>query len=89
MVILVGTIAVGAAGEPARGIPATTMAEMGFDEVQAMSDSEGLAVRGKGSYAIVWGTGYGRIVRRHFARGSSFTISGGYISGGGAWGFSR
>lgn len=87
MVILAATIAVGA--EPARRVPADTMREMGFGKVQVMSDRDGQQVRGKGSYAIVWGTGYGPIVRRHFAHGSSFMISGGTVYGGHAWAFAR
>lgn len=89
--LLAGTIATAAAAEPAGSIPRATLSAMGFDGVQAIADGEGLAVRGKGSYAIVWGTGYGVIVRQHFARGSgpgTSTGPGGF-SGGSSKAFAR
>ncbi|MGD9724694.1 MAG: hypothetical protein AB7O59_20650 [Pirellulales bacterium] len=36
-------------------VPATTLSSMGFGGVQIMSDDAGLAVRGKGTSASVWG----------------------------------
>jgi hypothetical protein len=89
-VLLAGMAAAVSAAEPAGSVPKATLGAMGWGKVQPMSDSAGLAVRGKGSFAIVWGTGYGPIVRQHFARGGSFTISpGGGFSGGGAFAFAR
>jgi len=60
--------------------------------VGAVDDArrEGLKVRGKGSFAYVFGSGYGLITRQHFAIGSSHVVSpGGLISGGGARAYAR
>jgi hypothetical protein len=43
------------AGEVAGAVPSTTLNSMGFGGVEIMSDQAGLAVRGKGTYAYVWG----------------------------------
>jgi hypothetical protein len=43
------------AGELAGAVPATTLSSMGFGSLDVMSDDAGLAVRGKGTYAAVWG----------------------------------
>lgn len=89
-VLLAAIAATASAAEPARPVPQSTLAKMGFGAIRALDDREGLAVRGKGSYAYVFGTGYGLISRQHFARGSSHTVSpGGTFSGGGARAFAR
>ena len=44
------------AGEIAGAVPSTTLNSMGFAGVEIMSDEAGLAVRGKGTYAAVWGS---------------------------------
>ncbi len=44
------------AGEVAGAVPAATLNSMGFGGVEIMSDDAGLAVRGKGTYAYVWGS---------------------------------
>jgi hypothetical protein len=44
------------AGEFAGAVPATTLSSMGFGGVELMSDDAGQAVRGKGSFAAVWGS---------------------------------
>ena len=63
---------------------------MGFAQARTLPDNQGVQVRGKGSFAIVWGTGYGPIVRQHFAAGSSHVITpAGSFSGGGSFGFAR
>jgi hypothetical protein len=77
--------ALATAAEPGRSVPAATLSAMGFDRVQPLADREGLAVRGKGSFAIVWGTGYGPIVRQHFAIGGKINFSFSGFSGGGAF----
>ena len=52
LVASLGAFAV--AGEPA-DVPTATLSSMGFGGVQLMSDTEGLAIRGKGTYGDVWG----------------------------------
>ena len=39
----------------ADSVPANTLSSMGFGSVSLMSDDAGLTVRGKGSFAAVWG----------------------------------
>lgn len=62
--LVAGVAASLSAGEVVGAVPATTLSSMGFGGVQLMSDADGLAVRGKGTYANVWGnssaTYYGR-----------------------------
>lgn len=53
--LVVGLTASVSAGEPAGAVPATTLSSMGFGGVEIMSDADGLAIRGKGTYAYVWG----------------------------------
>ena len=48
-------VASASAGEHA--VSKSTLNSMGFSSVQVMSDVDGLAVRGKGTYASVWGSG--------------------------------
>jgi hypothetical protein len=85
-----GMIATAAAAERVAAVPHATLTAMGYGNVPAMSDDDGLAVRGRGSFAIVWGTGYGPIVRRHFAAGSNVIVSpGGKVSGGRSYAFAR
>ena len=82
--LLIGLVATAAAADRGASIPNATLAKMGFGRTQPMSDNDGLVVRGKGSYAIVWGTGYGVIVRQHFAFGAgpgTSTGSGGFSGG--------
>jgi len=43
------------AGELGSAVPATTLSSMGFGGAEIMTDDAGLAVRGKGTYASVWG----------------------------------
>jgi hypothetical protein len=40
----------------ADSVPANTLSSMGFGSVSVMSDDAGLTVRGKGSFATVWGS---------------------------------
>ena len=81
---LVGPMLTAAASEPRGAVPRSTQTSMGFGSAATLSDSDGLHVRGKGSRAIVWGTGYGVIVRPHLAigagagKGTSFVFSFGY-----------
>ncbi len=89
-VFLTGLVAASSAAEPGKSIPGSTLTTMGFGKVQPIADSEGLAVRGKGSFAKVWGTGYGVIVRQHYASGSGpGTSTGSGFSGGGSRAFAR
>ena len=84
MLALVGLVLTAEAAEPRGAVPRSTQTAMGFGTATTLSDSDGLNVRGKGSRAIVWGTGYGVIVRPHLAigagpgKGSSFGFSFGY-----------
>jgi hypothetical protein len=88
--MLAGSAVAAAAREPAAAVDGSKLSQMGFARARTLSDDEGLRVRGKGSFAIVWGTGYGPIVRQHFAAGSFRTITpGGSFSGGGSFGFAR
>ena len=48
------TVSVSAA-DLGSAVPATTLSSMGFGGAEIMSDNAGLAVRGKGTYASVWG----------------------------------
>lgn len=69
-VVLLGSLAATAsAADRGASISQATLASMGLGNAQPMSDSQGMAVRGMGSIAIVWGTGYGVIVRPHLAAG--------------------
>ena len=52
-VILAGFVASASAGE----ISKSTLKSMGLGGMQQLSDSDGLAVRGKGTSASVWGQG--------------------------------
>jgi hypothetical protein len=54
MVIFAGIAATASAGE--RAVPKSTLASMGFASAHQMSDTDGLAVRGKGTSASVMGT---------------------------------
>jgi len=40
-----------------RAISKSTLASMGLSSMQTLSDNDGLAIRGKGTYANVWGSG--------------------------------
>ncbi len=82
--LLLGLSLAAQAKEPRGAVPRSTQTAMGFGSAATLSDSDGLHVRGKGSRAIVWGTGYGVIVRPHLAigagagKGTSFGFSFGY-----------
>ena len=41
----------------------STLGSMGLGSMQQMSDNDGLAVRGKGTQASVWGGELGQLVR--------------------------
>ena len=77
------------AAEPAGQVPRDKLSAMGFGAAAPLSDNQGLNVRGKGTRAIVWGTGYGVIVRPHFAVGAGPGTSTGGFSGGLSIGFAR
>src|SRR5262245_11248776 len=53
VVLLAGFVATASAGE----ISKSALGSMGFSSMQKMSDNDGLAVRGKGTSASVWGSG--------------------------------
>ncbi|REK19287.1 MAG: hypothetical protein DWQ37_01460 [Planctomycetota bacterium] len=59
-------VSTASAGEPA-GISKNTLGNMGLGSMQTMSDTEGMTVRGKGTFAGVWG-------------GSTAAWSGGQVS---------
>ncbi len=53
IVLVASMSAVVSAGE--LSVPKSTLNSMGFSSVSVMSDNDGLAVRGKGTSASVWG----------------------------------
>jgi hypothetical protein len=53
--LVAGLASTVSAGDFAGAVPAATLNSMGFGGVEIMSDDAGLAVRGKGSFAAVWG----------------------------------
>jgi hypothetical protein len=86
-VLLACTASASSGAENAKAVPNATLRAMGLGGVQAMSDQQGLAVRGKGSRVIVWGTAFGVKTGRHFAAGFGVVVSpGGAKAGGGAFG---
>ena len=62
------------AGEPV--VPGSTLAAMGLADMQPLSDADGLAVRGKGTFANVWGGStanwFGQSSTNHYSAGSSW-----------------
>ena len=56
LVIFAGIAATVSAGERAVSVPKSTLTSMGFNSAHQLSDSDGLAVRGKGTSAAVMGT---------------------------------
>jgi hypothetical protein len=86
-VVLFGCmVATASAGDRVASVPNSTLASMGLGNVQRMSDSQGQAIRGKGSFATVFGTGYGVITHTHFAFGFGFGTG---FSGGGSVAFAK
>lgn len=77
-------------------IAASRLAEMGLGGMATISDQQGMEVRGSG-FVIVFGKSYARgggsdhyfKVRRHRARGSSFSYGGGSWAGGFARAYAR
>ena len=65
------------AADLAGSVPATTLSSMGFGGVEILSDDAGLAVRGKGTYANVWGNSTANYTNRN----GSNTSSNGYDAG--------
>ena len=62
------------AAQPA--VPAATLQGMGLGQMQSMSDVDGLAVRGKGTSASVWGSSqanwYGQTSSNNYSASSSW-----------------
>jgi hypothetical protein len=56
MVIFAGIAATASAAERVVSVPKATLASMGFASAHQLSDTDGLAVRGKGTSAAVMGT---------------------------------
>jgi len=54
LVVLAGMVASASAAER---VSKSTLSSMGLGSMQLMSDSDGLAIRGKGTSASVWGEG--------------------------------
>jgi hypothetical protein len=52
---LVAGFAVSASAADLNSVPTATLTSMGFGGVELLSDNDGLAVRGKGTSASVWG----------------------------------
>jgi len=53
LVLVAGMVATASAAD--RAVSKSTLSSMGLSSMQVMSDNDGLAVRGKGTYAQVWG----------------------------------
>jgi hypothetical protein len=74
-----------AADRPA-SINKTTLGKMGLGGMQVMSDAEGRSVRGKGSFAVVSGTGFSHIglngETTNYSAGASHLIGGSSAIGG-------
>ena len=60
-VLFAGMIASASAGERAASVSKSTLGSMGLGGMHQMSDNDGLAVRGKGTSASVWGSGIATI----------------------------
>lgn len=52
VLVLVACVSTASAGEP---ISKSTLSNMGLGSMQLLSDDDGMAVRGKGTFAAVWG----------------------------------
>jgi hypothetical protein len=65
LVIFVGIAVTASAGERAVFVSKSTLASMGFASAHQLSDTDGLAVRGKGTSAGVVGTSYANFDGRH------------------------
>jgi hypothetical protein len=60
-VLATGLVASAKAGEVSK----STLGNMGFGAVSTMSDAEGMAIRGKGTSASVWGESTANYGNRH------------------------
>jgi hypothetical protein len=94
-VLMLGVAFVASAGE--RSVSKSKLGKMGFASMRVMSNNDGLAVRGKGTTATVWGsstsqvggntgtTGYYANSSHYYgsslAAGASISVSGQYSSG--------
>ena len=65
LMILAGIAATASAGEHAVSVPKSTLASMGFVSAHQLSDTDGLAIRGKGTSASVMGTSTANFDGRH------------------------
>ncbi len=80
-----------AADRPA-SVSQATLSSMGLGGIQPLSDIEGRAIRGKGSFAIVSGSGHSQIGpnfnNSNYAAGASHLIGGSSANGGNVTGVS-
>jgi hypothetical protein len=81
--ILMLLAATAAAGELA--VSKSTLSDMGLGGMQSMTDSDGLAVRGKGTFASVWGgskaTFPGQSSENHYEAGAQWLGKGSSAGG--------
>ncbi len=56
MLTMFGGLFSAALADTPRAVSQSTLGQMGLGGMQRMSDTDGLAVRGKGSNALVWGS---------------------------------
>ena len=82
------TAGLASAAQPNHEVSPATLAAMGLGGMQPLAERDAQAVRGEGSIAIAWGTGYFK-VGNHFAAGSNLHVSGITFSAGGSFAFAK
>jgi hypothetical protein len=71
MVIFAGIAATVSAGEHAVSVPKSTLASMGFANAHQLSDTDGLAVRGKGTTSANYFASHGNAMSANAFTGSA------------------
>ncbi len=92
-VVLLGFMAASAwAGDKAQPVSPSTLGAMGLGQMQTLEDADGAQVRGKFTFAHVWGFSQVGGMNKSFtdmgtpfASGFKFVFSGGGFAGGGAF----
>jgi hypothetical protein len=84
LVLVAGMVATASAAD--RAVSKSTLSSMGLSSMQVMSDHDGLAVRGKGTFAKVWGGSsanfHGQHSANNYAAGSNKWFGASGASGG-------
>ncbi len=65
MLVVLGSAAAVSAGERGKAISSSNLSSMGLSTLQQVGDSEGLTVRGKGTFAFVSGSGSANLFGLH------------------------